>query len=263
MEGNMHKRGFVRVLWGDYSKNEGWINPSNRRSKMDNEILEALDNPYNPFFNVYIYGLDNFLKLQDLGLENKGCKLILLDNKPWLYDPQTQFWKHKLDILDYAMHEDKFDELIYLDWDCIPIKPIYKNLWEILHQKSSIQANLIMYRRKKCSWRNVDWRKTSNGGFLYIGNRQITKELLRVWDEMPENMKFWDEICISKLTDEITNGWKDIDTYWNLFEPEVCNLKKKSASDELALKKDICFMHYVQSRNNLNQRVDRYITGKS
>ena len=58
----MVKRGFIRVLWGDYANNhdEGWITPSKRRAKMDKEIEVALQNPYNPLFNVYVYGKENY-----------------------------------------------------------------------------------------------------------------------------------------------------------------------------------------------------------
>lgn len=263
----MSKRAFVRVLWGDYSKDhdEGWVTPSGRRSKMDKEILAGLDNEYNPEFQVYVFGQQNYDCLLSLEVEKKGCHVTMVDDRPWLYNPQKEMWRHKLDLLDYAMHVDGFDEIIYMDWDCIPIKPIFPDLWERLHQKSAIQANLMMYRRKKCLWRDVDWRKTSNGGFIYIGNREITKRLIDVWEKMPPAMKFWDEICISKLTDDIIGGWKGVETYWKYFEPSVCNLKKKSASDELAMQKDICFMHYIQSRKDLERglRNDAYVKGRS
>lgn len=261
----MIKRGYIRVLWGDYSKehDEGWITPSGRRSKMDEEILLALDNPYNPEIQVYVYGSENYDCLLSLGVENKGCKVKLLNENPWLYDPQKAFWKHKLDILDYAMHEDGYDEIIYLDWDCVPIKPIFPDIWERLHKKTAIQANLMMYRRRKCLWRDNDWRKTSNGGFLYIGNREITKKLLATWESLPPEMQFWDEICISKLTDDILGGWKNVSTYWNYFEPDVCNLKKKSADESSALNKDVCFMHFIQSKHSLKNRTDDYVKGRT
>ena len=79
---------------------------------------------------------------------------------------------------------------------------------------------------------------------------------------MPTDMKFWDEVCISKLTDEIVGGWKGIDTYWKYFEPEVCNLKKKSACDAKAIQKDYCFLHYIQSRKELMKRETKYVAGQ-
>ena len=261
----MIKRGFIRVLWGDYSNqhDEGWVTPSGRRSKMDKEILLALENEHNPKFQVYVFGEKNYDCLLSLGVEKMGCNITLLNKEPWIYNPQTEFWRHKMDMLDYAMHEDGYDEIIYLDWDCIPIKPIFTDLWDRLHKKTAIQANLMMYRRRKCLWRKTDWRKTSNGGFIYIGNREITKKLIEVWEGLPAEMKFWDEICISKLTDDIIGGWQGVNAYWENFEPDVCNLRKKSGSDEMAAKKDVCFMHYIQSRNAMDFRTHTYVGGKS
>lgn len=248
------KRGYIRCLWGDDGTqyDEGWIKPSERRIKMDREIKIAINNPNTVPFSIYVFGKRNYEHLMELKLQEMGIPCILLDDNPWLYDPQKEFWKHKLDILHHVMNHDGYDELIYLDWDCVPIKPVPETIWDQLHTKTAIQANLQFYRRRKCHWRgDLDTRKVSNGGFLYIGNKLITDKLLEVWKNMPVEMKFWDEVCISKLTDEIVGGWKGLDVYWDYFEPEVCNLKKRSAfPEERIMAKNYYFLHYVQSRNN-------------
>jgi hypothetical protein len=95
---------------------------------------------------------------------------------------------------------------------------------------------------KKCFWRNSDFRKTCNGGFVYMRDGTIPDKLINIWNGFGLNQRFWDEVCISKLTDDMVDGWKGIEKYWGLFEPEVCNLKKNSVFDEdRVMSKDFCF----------------------
>lgn len=262
MTNNSQKSGFVRVLWGDtkeVSKSD-FTNPSDRRKKVDQEIVHSMSAKDNPHFDIYILGKNNYRSIKSMNLSN--CSLHLVHDDPWLYDPLAEFWRHKLYLLDYIMHEDNFDEIIYMDWDCIPVKPNGDNIWNILRRKESIQANLMFYRNEKCYWRDIDRRKVANGGFIYINNKNHTKALLDIWKDMPAKYRFWDEICISKLTDDLNGGWFGVEDYWLKFEPEVCNLKKKSASDDLAMQKDVFFMHYIQSRNN-HERKSNYISNKT
>jgi hypothetical protein len=211
---------------------------------MDGDIDIILENEHTEPFKTYVLGTENYDYL-----ESKGLDCVLVDHRPVIWDLQKEFWRHKLLILEAAM--DEFDELCYLDWDCVPIKPLPDNYWDTLNEKDDIQANLQFYRRKKCHWRKTDWRKVSNGGFLYIRNKDIPGELIRTWEGMDEHHKFWDEVIISQYIDNRLGEWQGIDVYWDKFEPEVCNLKKRSAfTDEQVLSKEACFMHYIQSGNN-------------
>ena len=248
------KRAFIRTLWGtpksDYDN--GWIDPSGRRKKMDKDIDFILKSPYTSPFTTYVFGEENYNYLRSLNIDN--C--VLLDNRPFIYDLQKEFWRHKLDILKYAMEEDKYDEIVYIDWDCLPIKMTDENFWILLSKKSEIQANLQQYRRNKCKWRGkIDAKKVSNGGFIYIRDSKIPNALIKAWQELPPAEKFWDEIAISKLMDKMMGGWQGIEQYFGKFEPDVCNLKKKSVFENKLIE-NTYFIHYIQSANNRKSKND-------
>ena len=63
------------------------------------------------------------------------------------------------------------------------------------------------------------------------------------------NLKFSEEVVLAKYTDEISldGKWQSLDYYWDNFEPDICNLEKRSAySNERNLEKQhICFLHSV------------------
>ena len=158
------------------------------------------------------------------------------------------------------MENDGYDELVYLDWDCEPLKEMPSDFWDKLGKKEVIQANLQFYRRRKCYWRDdTGIRKVSNGGFVYMRGRNVPDALMKAWESLDEAHKFWDEIAISKLVDNIYGCWPGLEKYWELFEPEFCNLKKKSAfAEEQVNSKDVSFLHYIQSGK---RRDTKYIDG--
>jgi len=251
------KRGFIRALWGtsDTKQDEGWTTPSKRYGRMADDISLILRHENTQPFRTYIFGKDNYKMAVDLGVTD--C--VMINEEPFIYDLQTSFWKHKLDIFQYAMEEDGYDEMVYLDWDCIPIKPLFSDFWEQLGQKESIQCNLQFYRRRKCLWRTEEWRKTCNGGFVYMRDKTIPSKLQAIWETMPFDMKFWDEIIISKYVDDVMGGWKGTEAYWKLHEPMVCNLttvkKNRSAyPNEWISSKNICFEHYIQALSSRRKR---------
>jgi len=247
------KRAFIRALWGtpktDFDADDGWIVPSRRRSKIDFHIDSILKNPYTQPFITYVFGQENYDHLKAQNVTN--C--VLLNKDPFIYDLQKEFWRHKLDILKYAMEKDGYDEIVYLDWDCVPIKPMDDQFWALLSKKREIQANLMAYRRTKCRWRGkIDVRKVSNGGFIYIRDNSIPQKLIDTWQALDE--KFWDEVAISKFIDGLMGGWKGIESYLSDFEPNVCNLLKKSVFEKTS--NDPYFIHYIQSGNNKERNRD-------
>jgi len=228
------KRIFMRALWGKYDDSH---RITKRRSATDQWIKKILQNKFNTKFITYVFGRKNFDLLVEQGID---CKLINEDPLP--FDALTEQYRHKLESLKYAFEQDDCDELVHLDWDVIPQKRLPDNFWDILGKKESFQSCLQIYHRRKATWRRTDTRKIPNGGFLYIRDKEIPSKLIDIWESMRGPSA---EPPMAKLTDNMIDGWKDIDTYWNLFEPDFCNLHKMSAhGNEKVKEKDVCFIHY-------------------
>jgi len=248
------KRAFIRGIWGDITEK------GMRDGKICKDIECIKNNPYTEKFITYVFGEDN-----KKYLEEKGFDCVLVDVRPVIWDMEKQLYRHKLDILKAAMND--FDEIVFLDWDCIPTIPLVDGFWDALGKKAPFQANLFQYRTKKCLWRSKDWRKVCNGGFLYLRDKKIPDEFIQKYNELSEWVKekkkarekqgkklrfreealmFDDEPAFSKWTDEYTDGWKNLEMYWKTFEPEVCNLKKKAAfpKEMLEGKCGECFVHW-------------------
>jgi hypothetical protein len=251
----MIKRAFIRGVWGDVSNN------GIRNGKLRKDIDAARGNKNISMreFDVYVFGKENY---DALTAEGFNCRIV--NDNPCLYDMERQLYRHKLDVLSRATWD--YDEIVYLDWDCVPVAPIPDDFWEVMSQKAPFQANLFQYRTKKCLWRSEDHRKVCNGGFLYIREPRIIDEFLRNYSELydwveqqrksrelkgkklrfrEEALIFDDEPAISKWIDDDMDGWKGIDLYWEKYEPVFCNLKNKSVySKEMLNNKRACFVHW-------------------
>ena len=248
-------KAFIRALWG---KAEGLDITNPRPSKMINDIKSTINAPYP--FTVYTMGADNHNHLSTLGFNSK---LICEEYQKW--DMKLELYRHKLEVLKYAMMD--YDEIVYLDWDCKLVKPLPNNFWDILSQGDSFQANLFQYRTKKCLWRKIDLRKTCNGGFIYLRDKTIPDKLIENWESLKKwvneqkksreekgkelrfretSLIFDDEPAMSMYVDHQMGEWKGVEEYWKRFEPKVCILNKKSAySTEENESKIYCFTHYI------------------
>ena len=247
------KRAFIRGIWGDVTVN------GIRNGKMSRDIQAIKGNPYNSLFVVYVFGTENYEILTKEGFD---CKLI--NKNPVHYDMSKALYRHKLDIVYEAMKD--YEEIVFLDWDCVPTSTLPDNFWDKMYNKSPFQANLFQYRTKKCLWRDSDWRKVCNGGFLYLRDKNIAEEFINNYNELSdwvekrresresrgkklrfreEALIFDDEPAITKWVDDDMGGWKGMDEYWEKYEPNFCNVKKKSAfPKELLESKQECFLHW-------------------
>lgn len=257
------KRALIRALWGIYKKDEKHPEIINtlsqkhcdltvsrylsRRNKMDRDMYKIWRNKLNDPFIVYVFGKENFEKVKTFGFN-----AVLINENPAPFNLITETYRNKLEIIKYAMEVDGYDEIVYMDWDTIPTKKLLPNFWDILGKKEVFQANLQTYCRRKCPWRRSgDFRKVPNGGFIYIRDKSIPSKVISYWEELclKKIQSDNDEPAFAMLTDNMVGGWKGIDLYWKLFEPEVCNLYKSSSfPKEQIAQKNICFMHYIQAK---------------
>jgi hypothetical protein len=239
------KRMFVRGLWGNELIHE-------RKYNTNREMVEIYNNKYNEDFVVYVYGKENYELCTKI-----GHKCILIDDNPSPYDLIKHHYRHKLEILKIAMQD--YDEIIFIDWDCIPQKKVPVDFWNIMGKREIIQANLTRYRASKANWREDKYarRLIPNAGFLYLRDKSLPDKIINYWGEIDQTFAASAEPPLAKLVDEITGGWKNLDTYWDLFEPDFCNVKGRSPykSDKLKTK-DICFIHYHGGRTKKPKDID-------
>jgi hypothetical protein len=228
-----NKKAFVRTLWGIYDNKRYY----QRRAKMDNDIKLQLMTKPNVDFTTYVFGKDNLKFLEDKGV----TKLRLLDDKPILWDMETQQFRHKLEVFDKAMEE--YDEIVFLDWDTYMIKDVPFDFWDQLKKKQKIQALLRMYHRRKALWRKSEKRKVPCASFVYFADKNITEELIKYWEKM--DCPWSEEIVMAKYLDDINGGWKGTDFYWENYEPHFFHLNEGIVYDKEKIKtKNICFEHY-------------------
>jgi len=233
------KKGFVRVLWGVYDDNRRMFR---RRSKMDKDIELSKLNKYEPEYTTFVFGKENQKVLND-----KGIKSILIDDRPIVWDMETQQFRHKIEALKAGMEE--FDEMVFLDWDCQPFKPIPDDFWDVLSKKDSLQAVLRMYRRRKALWRKKDQRKIPCASFIYCNDKQVPNKLIEKWEEL--NCPWSEEVVICRYFEDIMGGWKGVHEYWDRFEPDFFVLEEGWVYDKEKLAtKNHCFRHYNESARN-------------
>jgi hypothetical protein len=232
-------RGFIRCVWGIYDNTH---RITARRTKIDTDIQRIKNCKFNEPFKVYVYGKDNFERVK-----KEGFDCILVNESPNPFDLIKHQFRHKLELLKYAMEIDGYDEIVYLDWDCVPYKKLPDNFWDVCNQRKEIQGCLQIYHKKKCMWRPIDQRKVMNGGFMYIRDKNIPRRAIEIWETMPQDS---DEPAIAKLIDDKMGGWTDTEKnmkmFWDEYETPFCALwRMGSFPKELSQTKDLAFIHYV------------------
>jgi len=232
------KRGFVRSLWGIHDHQGRRL--YKRRSKIDNDIKLLKMNPWNEPYVCYTFGEDNHKYLLDEGIDSR-----LVDKKPIVWDMEKEQFRHKLEAFDQGMND--FDEMVFLDWDTLPTKPLPKDFWEVLGKKRSFQAILRIYHRKKATWRKDEQRKVPCASFVYCRDKAVTERLCEMWEQ--RGRPWSEEIIMARYMDEALGGWQGMDVYWDNFEPDFFYLDECILfSREQYKTKNRCFKHLNQKQ---------------
>lgn len=209
---------FIRGLWGIFDQSHELIK---RRYKIDRDIGAILKNKHTVPFTTCVMGDENMAQLQKV---NK-YPCVMVNKQPFMFDLVNFQYRNKLEVIKFAMFEQNCDEIVYLDWDCLPSIGQDDNFTKQLREKSSFQANLAQYRKPKCGWRSIDRRKVPNGGFLYINDKNLVLKAIQCWENYQQQN---DELAWAKMVDDLMGGWKGVDEYFSKFEPMVCKLSNKS-----------------------------------
>lgn len=222
---------FIRTLWGVRDDTHRLLA---RRRLIDLEIERIYTCQYGQPFKTYIFGEENYNKLKD----RFDC--VLVDKNPTPYDPIKYMYRNKMELIKIAMQD--YDEIVYMDWDCVPIKALPNDFWTEQSKKKSIQGCLETYHRIKCWWRKDMRRTVINGGYLYIRDKNIPDMAIACWNKWQQDN---DEPGWMRMIDEIEGGWKGIEYFWDNYETPYCNLYRKSAFGDRIKTKDNCFTHYL------------------
>jgi len=228
-------QGFIRALWGIYNKEQR----TKHRIWLDNDIEFCQMNKYQIPYTTFVFGEDNYKQLID-----RGIQCFLVDKRPFVWDMVKEQYMHKIEVLKYGTQ--LFDEMIFLDWDTLPIKELPDDLWFKLSQKASLQATLRQYYRNRISWEGTDRRYVPSAAFIYIRDKNIPFHLEEIWKTIG---KPWtEETVLRKYIEDDMKGWKGADYYWNYYEPYCFTLEGgcRVFNDDLIKDKNICFKTYTR-----------------
>ena len=233
--GVIMKRKFVRGIFGVKEDDRRF---HKCRQVIDKDVEYCLHNKFDLPFTAYVFGEDNYKQLVDLGIE-----AVLIDKRPIVWDLDTQMMRHKLEFFKAALEDN--DEIIFLDWDVLPIKEIPDNIWDNLNLKSPLQAILRRYKRTKAPWRSEDRNMIPCAAFVYIREKYIADDLIKSWEDL--GRPWSEEVVLAKYMDDMSNGWQGMDYYWDNFEPDYFVLEQRltiAYPKEYRNQKDKCYHHF-------------------
>jgi len=228
---------FIRGLWG-VPRPDAPTNELKTRVSVVPEIQNWERDSKGIPFQTYAFGTENKALLTSVKIDAK-----LLDERPEVFDNVTKMWRHKIEIIRRAL--DDFDEVIWLDWDCIPVKSLPPDFWARIASGQPYKACLKMHKHTHCRWRSdyEHQRYLPSGGFVYIRGADTADWLIRCFDGLGWE-RASDEDAMGKLGDEILGGWKGAMEYCLNFEPYCCSTKRCSCCpEEIRSKKTDVFRH--------------------
>jgi len=247
-------RKFIRGLWGTddkfWSENPNYVFPfgefdrknccavRRQSGRIDSRMKGLLTDTFTKINDqmVYVYGEDNASYVASLNIPYK-----LIHPLPLKFHPILQPWLHKLEILKIAMED--YDEIIWLDLDCMPLKTIDDKIWDVLRSKDSFQSPLHRYKRVQTNLRSIEGENKilPSGSFVYIRDKDIPGKMIDIFLTLPT---WTDEIAYAKYTDDLTGGF-DLKRYYDRFEPYCVSIIRTpyNRPPQIKISEEICFKH--------------------
>jgi hypothetical protein len=251
----------IRTFWGD-------VNSMGNR--YTDQITEAIGDNLNEI--VYIWGIDNFNYISNLGFD---CKLV--SDEPYDYSIASNhtLWDyrsliHKLKCIDMAVKD--YGEIVFVDWDCRKLKDLDSEFYEILSNGNELQVPLYAYPKPALKWL-IDKTKNDstngffvklnefiqlysyefennyiipNTGFVYCRNGDITEKLLELCD-IYKLESVPDEFAVMVYSKEL--GFS-LNEYILNIEPNV--IIGKQHQEEFWIKEQNTFDEYISCMINKN-----------
>ena len=254
----------VRALWGSQERVLKEVFP---KPLFQNEV-------------VIVWGLSNKKYLESLGYTVKTLSIDETDKK---YSTIHNHYMHKLEAVKVAGL--LYNEYIFLDWDCFPLRPFDNSFYEHLQKGNEVQIPLYAYPDKeglgiidmidehtpweplqltdnlkeyvisheqqlrKYSWEHDDMLVSPNFGFVYSRRSTLGKELIDVANS--NNMLN----CIEEHAFYI---WANctLDEYIDKYEPRVL----QGASDDVRIyNKDAKQDAVIKINNYISSRIEKDI----
>ena len=215
-------RAIIRVLFGECDSDRSW--ESKQRRAVNNDFYDTKSPrcATEPPFICYVAGTSNL----DL-LKSKGSfqNLRLINEDPWPW-PKQALLRNKIHLIGAALK--KYDEVLFLDWDCIAEKPadpdFVERMWKDLESGAPIRTLSWQYIRPLCPWRTGHPRKCANTGFLYA-RRDIWPRVEVAWETT--NRHFNDEVAVTWLQDELAGGWSGIEKWTETYDVQWARMKRQ------------------------------------
>lgn len=217
---------------------------------------------------VIVWGKENFEYLV-----NRGYKCTMVSEQPYDYtiaaahtfvDHSSLI--HKLKAIDLAV--EKFNEIIFLDWDCYNVKNLDSSFYSLVRQGNEFQVPLYVYPKEALeklvksdidieyyhffskladyleehAYRLNEDYVIPNTGFIYCNNKIVTEKLIDI--AITNNLQTVpDELAVLYYAKELE---LDLDGFISKFEPSVINGKFQDNPE------------WIESQNKL----DEYIKAK-
>jgi hypothetical protein len=140
-----------------------------------------------------------------------------VSDEPIAWDNAKYICRHKIELMKIAL--DDFDEIVWVDWDCVQTRKIPANFWLRMSSGQPFKACLKRQKKPNCWWRSdrESMRFLPCTAVTYVRGKDTIKHVVDCWTET--KMHANDEIAFAKMSDNLLGGWKGPEVYCSNFDP--------------------------------------------